>query len=185
MRRFALSLAVGAALALGACSGGGSVLSFNNSSSPDRVIVTTGQTTTNVARVLPGAPITLSATAVRGGSNGYLSNNRFTWTAALTTGGQYPVNALGQTKTCANVNVTLAGATAPTPYTADFSGYLVIDPTNTANVVFTPPATIPLPAGATTISPNFPYCVAVTATADNGAMGTITVAVVSPAGPLN
>ncbi|BDE08228.1 hypothetical protein WPS_35040 [Vulcanimicrobium alpinum] len=187
MRRFALPLAVMAAVALSACSGGGSVLSFNNSNNADRVIVTT-LGSTNVARVIPGSPIDLSAVAVRGSTNGTLSNNTFKWSAALVSSGTYPTNSSGVTKACNAVTVTSQGTTGP--LVTDFSQYITVDPTNSANIVFTPPAIIPVPAAilavspAATVTPTYPYCVVVSATG-SGATGSITVAVVNPAAPLN
>jgi hypothetical protein len=196
MRRFALSLAaVLSAAALSACSGGGSVLGFNGDNpSPDHVILTVAGST-NIARVLPGGGIAISATQVHGDQNGLLSGNNYRWSAALTTGGTYITNTLGQTKPCQNVTVTSGGVT--TPYTADFSLYITIDPVNEANIIFSPPTLLPLPAGFTAITPNFPYCVVVSAQpgkitgsglgttfTPTGPAGTITVAVVNPQNPL-
>jgi hypothetical protein len=181
MRRIVLSLAVLGAAALGACSGGGTVLNSVGSNSPDKVFLTVVGSA-NVPRVLPGAGLPISAQAVNGSGNGVLSNNRFTWTAALVTSGQYITNTTGQTKPCAQVMQTPTGGTA-TPYGADFSIYITIDPTNEANVIFSPPPVIPAPAGST-IATSFPYCVVVSATAVGGsATGSITVAVVNPLNP--
>ena len=187
MRRIVLSLAALGAIALSACSGGGSVLSFSNSSTPDRTIVT-AVGPSNIARVLPGASLPLSALGVRGSANGSVSGNSFTWSAALVTSGQYPFNTGGQTKPCPAVTITQSGTVVP--YTADFSVYLTIDPTNTANVIFTPPTVIPTPTGASalTLPGTNPYCVVVSATPVGGSSanaGSITVAVVNPAGPEN
>ena len=190
MRRIVLSLAVLGAASLGACSGGGTVLNGSGANKPTAVIVTT-QGSANVARVLPGASIPISALAVSGGQNGVLSNNRFIWSAALVTSGSYVANTTGLTKPCAQVIYTPAGGTA-TPLAQDFSVYVTIDPVNESNIIFSPPATIPLPTGApagSTITTNFPYCVVVSATAlDSGgnptsAVGSITVAVVNPQNP--
>jgi hypothetical protein len=180
MRRIVLSLAVLGAASLGACSGGGSVLNSVGATTPDKVILTIAGSS-NVARVLPGAALPISAVAVKGPQNGVLSNNRFVWTAALVTSGQYTFNTTGQTKACAQVTQT-AGATT-TPFGADFSIYITIDPTNEANVTFTPPTTIPPPAG-TSITPHYPYCVIVNATTvGSNVVGSITVAVVDPQNP--
>jgi hypothetical protein len=185
MRRIVTSLAVLGALAVSACSGGGSVLSFDNSSTPDRVILTVVGPT-NIARVLPGAGLPISATAVRGSQNGVVPTNRFRWSAALSVGGQYSSNSLGVLKDCGSVTMTAGGSTVP--YTADFSSFIAIDPTNGANIVFTPPTTIPPPAGATLALPAAaPYCVIVSATPIGGSAGntgSITVAVVNPLNPL-
>ncbi|MDB5072496.1 MAG: hypothetical protein JWM87_3607 [Candidatus Eremiobacteraeota bacterium] len=200
MRRIVKSLAaVLGVLSLGACGGGGSVLSTDNSNTPDRVIVTV-QGGSNVARVLPGAGLPLSAVAVKGTQNGFLSNNRFKWSAALTTGGQYVANTLGVLKPCASIMFQPAGppGVAAFPYTADFGIYIAIDPTNEANIEFIPPTIVPnpnpipappapVPPGAGTLSTNFPYCVTVTATPIGGSAlnsGSITVAVVNPQNPL-
>jgi hypothetical protein len=196
MRRFAHSLAaVLSAVALSACSGGGSVLGFGGDNpSPDHVIITVAAPS-EIARVLPGAGIALSAVQVHGSQNGLLSGNNYRWSAALTTGGTYIANPLGQTKPCANVNVTTAGVTSP--YVADFGIYIAIDPVNEANVIFFPPTIIPVPAGSTTITTNYPYCVVVNAQpgkitgtglgttfTPTGPPGSITVAVVNPQNPL-
>ena len=185
MRRIAMSLAILSTLSLGACSGGGSVLNFDGNSNPDRVVVTV-QGPTNLARVLPGAGLPITATSVRGSQNGYVATNRFKWSAAMTTGMTYNFTSDGnQQRNCANVTITQSGTVVP--YTADFSTYIAIDPTNESNIEFIPPVTLPLPAGATTITPNFPYCVVVTATPLNGSAnnsGSITVVVVSPSAPL-
>ena len=188
MRRFVLPVAVLGAVGLSACTGGGSVLS--NSQAPERVIVTVAAPS-NIARVLPGAHIPISAIGVAGPNNGVAGTNRFIWSAALATSGQYVANTGGQTKPCAVVMYTPSGGTAA-PYPADFSIYVAIDPTNESNILFGPPTTIPLPAGApagSTITTNYPYCVQVSATEldKNGnrtsAVGTVTVAVVNPANP--
>jgi hypothetical protein len=193
MRRLAFALAVLSAGALTACSGGGSVLNLSGSNTPGAVIVTVGGPS-NIARVIPGASLALSAQAVSGSQNGTLSNNRFTWSAALTTGGTYVANTSGQTKACASVNLTESGVTVP--LTADFNlapySTLVVDLTNSQNVSFVPPTVIAIPAGATagaTVATNYPYCVTVSATAldgngnPTGVAGSISVAVVNPANP--
>ncbi len=197
MRRFVLSLAaVLSATALSACSGGGSVLGFGGDNpSPDHVIITTSAPS-NIARVLPGAGIPLSATQVHGSQNGLLSGTNYRWSAALTTGSTYIFNTFGQTKPCGNVNVTSGAPPVTTAYTADFSIYIAIDPVNEANIIFFPPTVLPLPAGFTTITPNFPYCVVVNAQpgkitgsglgttfTPTGPPGSIIVAVVSPQNP--
>ena len=196
MRRFVLSLAaVLSAAALSACSGGGSVLGFGTDNpTPDHVIITTAAPS-NIARVLPGAGIALSAVQVHGSQNGLLSGNNYRWSAALTTGGTYIANDLGQTKPCQSVTVTAGGVTSP--YTADFSIYIAIDPVNEANIIFFPPTVLPLPAGFTSITPNYPYCVVINAEPGKitgsglgttftatGPPGSITVAVVNPQNPL-
>ncbi|HEY0393993.1 MAG TPA: hypothetical protein VGD01_05815 [Candidatus Elarobacter sp.] len=192
MRRIVLSLAVLSALTLGACSGGGSALSFGGNSQSERVIVTV-QAPSNIARVLPGASLALSAVGVRGSQNGIVFVNRFRWSAIVTTGQQYVANAEGQTRPCATLLFTPAGGTAG-PFTPDMGIDIAIDPTNEANILFIPPPTLPLPAGApagSTITPAFPYCVTVSATQldDHGnstpAVGSITVAVVNPQAPVN
>lgn len=200
MRRIVTSLAaVLGVLSLGACSGGGSVLNFDNSSTPDRVIVTV-QGPSNIARVLPGAALPLSAVAVKGSQNGFLSNNRFKWSATLVGSGQYVSNTDGGTKPCQPVTFLPAGPPGVTSfaYTADFSIYLLIDPTNESNVELIPPTIIPnpnpippppapVPPGAGTLTPAFPYCIVVTATPIGGSAansGSITVAVVNPQNPL-
>lgn len=172
-------------LALGACSGGGSVLS-SGGNTIDRTIVTV-QGGSNIARVLPGASIAISAVGVRGSQNGVVSNNRFTWSAAVTTGGQYVANTDGTTKPCGGLTFTPTGGSAVT-YLPDFSIYVTIDPSNEANIIFTPPTTVPVTGGTVATSFPTPYCVVVTATpvgGGSGNSGSITVAVVSPAAPLN
>jgi hypothetical protein len=184
MRRIVLFLA--AAVALSACGGGGSVLSFDTNTRPDRVIVTVVGPS-NVPRVLPGAALAISATAVRGSQNGLVNVNQFTWSAELVTTGVYQVNELGQTKPCGVVNATFGGTA--TPLVADFSIYVTIDPTNESNILFVPPPTLPVPAGATAIAPpagNLPYCVVISATPRGGNSqnsGSLTVAVVNPLAP--
>ena len=190
MRRIVQSLAALSVLALGACSGGGSVLNFDSSSTPDHVILTV-QGPTNLARVLPGAGLPISAVAVRGTQNGFINSNRFKWSAVLTTGQTYNFTADGnQQRNCASINVTSGGVTSP--LVADWGIYIAIDPTNEANIEFIPPTIIPVPTGATSITPNYPYCVTVSATVLNGsgttptagATGSITVVVVNPQSPL-
>jgi hypothetical protein len=201
MRRIVLSLAVLSVLTLGACSGGGSVLNIGGNTTVDRVIITTVGPS-NVARVLPGAAIPLSATAVRGGQNGVVNVNQFIWSAAVTAGATYPSNELGGTKPCSTLVYTPGGGGTPVAFLPDYTIYITIDPTNESNVLFVPPTTIPLPTGApagstiTIANPAFPpvapstnpYCVVVTATPRGGNAanaGSIIVAVVNPAAPLN
>lgn len=191
MRRIVRSIAALGVLALGACSGGGSVLSFDNNSQPDRTIVTV-QGPSNIARVLPGASLAISATQVRGSQNGLVNGNRFNWSALLVPSGQYTTNTLGVTKACGNIQYN-PGGTGASALTQDMSLYVTIDPTNEANIIFTPPAVFPLPTGApagSTVATNFPYCVVITATPLNGSgapqggeAGSITVAVVNPLAP--
>ena len=191
MRRIVVSLAALGALALGACGGGGSVLSFDNNSQPDRTVVTV-QGPSNIARVLPGTSLAISATPVRGSQNGVVNGNRFIWSAVLLASGQYTANTLGQTKACGSIQFA-PGGTGAFALTADMSLYVTIDPTNEANIIFTPPAVFPVPAGSpagSTATPVYPYCVVVTATPLNSAgqpqgaeAGSITVAVVNPLAP--
>ncbi len=187
MRRIVNALAVLGAVALSGCGGGGSVLNLSGSSSVDRVIVTTIGSS-NIARVLPGASIALSAIAVQGSQNGYVNANQFIWSAAVLTSGQYVANTDGGTRACGNLSFTPTGSTA-SPYAQDYGVYIAIDPTNESNILFTPPTTVPFtfPAGSGTIAVNYPYCVAVTATSRGGGSstaGSITVAVVNPQNPL-
>jgi hypothetical protein len=191
MRRIVRSIAVLGVLALGACGGGGSVLSFDDNSQPDRTIVTV-QGPSNIARVLPGSSIAISATPVRGSQNGTVFANHFIWSAVLLTSGQYTANTLGQTKACGSIQFTPAGGSA-SALTQDMNLYVTIDPTNEANIIFTPPAAFPVPTGApagSTVTPVYPYCVVITATPLNksgtpqgGEAGSITVAVVNPLAP--
>ncbi len=68
--------------------------------------------------------------------------------------------------------------------------FLTVDPTNQANVTFTPPLTIPAPAGTTTgvlagATSSNAYCAIVNASTPDGfTTGSITVAIVNPASPL-
>jgi hypothetical protein len=189
MRRIAMSLAVIVSSALTACSGGGTVFDTGGSNNtPDRVLVTV-VSPTNIARVLPGASLAISAQGVKGSQNGYLTGSDIAWTAAVATSGQYPVNSGGVTKPCVAPTITFPGASA-VAYAPDLTNFITVDPTNNANIIFTPPTTLPLPSGApagTTVAPptgSNPYCVAVTATSklNAGAQGTLIVAVVNPAG---
>jgi hypothetical protein len=190
MRRIVLSLAVAVSAALTACSGGGQVLGTGNND-PERVVISL-PSQLNVARVLAGGSMVLSATDVKDGNlNGVIYNNTFTWHAAIVNGASYPTTNFGQSgtlKPCAAV--TLPGST--TAYAPDYTRFLTVDPANSANVTFNPPATIPAsPVGAPTIAnpPGTPatplnaYCAVVTATAVNGKVGSIVVAIVSPASP--
>jgi len=196
MRRFALSLAaVLSVAALSGCGSGGSVLGFGGDDpSPDHVIITVAAPS-NIARVLPGGSLALSAVQVHGSQNGILSGNNYIWSATLTTGDSYIANTLGQTKPCQSVVTTTGGVSSP--YTTDFSLYITIDPVNESNIIFSPPTVLPLPAGATSITPNYPYCVTISATpvrlsgsgigttsAPTGPPGSITVAVANPQNPL-
>jgi hypothetical protein len=179
MRRFALSLAVVASAALAACSGGGQVLSTGGSGS-DRILVTTGGQS-NVARVLAGSSIALSAQAVRGSQNGTVGNNAFVWHAAIVNDVSYTVNTLGGTKPCAAVTSATAAAGPFTPFAPDYSIYIAIDPTNEANVIFSPPLSIPVPAGSFlgTLSATNAYCAIVSAT-QGSTTGSQVVAIVNP-----
>jgi hypothetical protein len=187
MRRIALVLATASVLTFSGCSGAGTVLSTGNRDTADTVIITVVGPS-NIPRVLPGASIALSATATIGGSNGTSTLNRFLWSATLLTSGTYVVNTNGGMKTCNVVDSTVGGVTSP--FTTDMSIDITIDPTNEANILFTPPTTVTGPAGAI-ITTNYPYCVRIDATAltgstahpQNGAVGSVIVAVVNPAAP--
>ena len=193
MRRIVLSLAVLGAVALSACSGGGSVLNFfDNSAKPQAVIVSV-QGGSNIARVLPGGSLALSAVAVRGSQNGFVNANRYKWSAVLVTSGTYIATADGSTKACQPINLTVPG-----PVTSAFAtdlntppySTIAIDPTNEANILFLPPPVFPPPAGfpvGTSVAVNYPYCAVITATSldDPSAIGSITVAVVNPQSPVN
>lgn len=201
MRRIVRSLVVAGTLTLGACSGGGSVLTFQNNSNPDHVLVQVAAPS-NIARVLPGGSLPLSAVGVNGAQNGILTGNRFRWSATLVTaasGTTYIANTLGQTRPCGGVTLTAGGVSSQ--LTTDVALFLTIDPTNESNVLVTPPpvltsAALPaLPVGST-LTPSYPYCVIVTAQAGTvsgtgtgttftpiGQPGSITVAVVNPAAP--
>ncbi|HEY6234138.1 MAG TPA: hypothetical protein VIW69_03405 [Candidatus Elarobacter sp.] len=195
MRRFVLSLAaVLSATVLSACAGGGSVLGLGGDNPPPDHVIITVAGATNIARVLPGAGIALSAVQVHGSQNGLLSGNNYRWSAELVTSGNYTITALGATKPCQAVTTTTGGVT--TPYTADFGIYIAIDPVNEANVIFFPPTVLPPPAGSV-ITPHYPYCVIVNAEpgtisgtglgthfTSTGPPGSITVAVVDPQNPL-
>jgi hypothetical protein len=188
MRRIVLSLAVLGALDLSACSGGGSVLNFEGSSKAQAVIVTV-QAPSNIARVLPGGGLAISAVAVRGSQNGFVNNNNFRWSAALITSGSYVATADGSTKPCQPINLTVPGPVT-SPLAVDMGIYIAIDPTNEGNIIFFPPPVFPVPAGfpvGTFVAVNYPYCVIVSATPlDNpAAVGSITVAVVNPQSPVN
>ena len=86
----------------------------------------------------------------------------------MVTSGTYIANALGQTKPWQTVNL-FGRRGVTTPYTADFGIYIAIDPVNEANIIFFPPTVLPVPAGFTGVTPNYPYCVIV-----NAQPGTIT-----------
>jgi hypothetical protein len=196
MRRFVFSLAAALSVAaLSGCGSGGSVLGFGGDNpTPDHVIITVAAPS-NIARVLPGGSLALSAVQVHGSQNGLLSGNNFIWSATLTTGDSYIANTLGQTKPCQTVTTTTGGVSSP--FTGDFSLYVTIDPVNEANIIFSPPTLLPLPAGATAITPAYPYCVTISAQpgrvsgsglsstfTPTGPPGSITVAVVNPQNPL-
>ena len=187
MRRFAWVLALAAAVSIDGCAGAGSVLGTADRTTANQVVITV-LGSTNVPRVLPGATIALSATATIGAQNGVSPIGAFVWSATLVSGGSYVANASGGTKPCQAVTVTSGGTTQP--YTTDFSLYLTIDPTNEANVLFSPPPQIPAPAGAT-LATSYPYCVRIAANAMTGpaghqtvaAGGSMLVAVVDPLAP--
>jgi hypothetical protein len=93
--------------------------------------------------------------------------------------------------------VTITQSGVVNPYTADFGIYIAIDPVNEANIIFFPPTVLPVPTGATAITPAFPYCVTINAQPGNitgsgvgttfaptGQPGSITVVVTSPTAPL-
>lgn len=177
MRRIVLSLAATSAMALCACGGGGSV--FGTGGGADRIFITAAAPA-NVTRVLAGSGIPLSATAVRGASNAVTGNRQFVWTAAIVNGAVYPTNSVGGTKPCAAVTNGPTAAGPFAPYAPDYSIYITVDPTNAANIVFTPPALIPVAAGT------FPgpasanaYCASVSAT-QGRTTGSIVVAIVDP-----
>jgi len=163
---------------LTACAGGGTVLSTGPGAS-QHVLISAGGTL-GIARVLAGSSVALSAVLVAGAQNAVVPQNRFVWSASVMNGGQYVAGSAGQTKPCGSVASTTSGAT--TPYTPDYSVYLTIDPTNEANVILSPPAAVPAPAGSTVVV-TYPYCVDVTAKAGSAA-GSIVVAVVDPQDPL-
>ncbi|GAC1578660.1 MAG: hypothetical protein NVS3B7_12380 [Candidatus Elarobacter sp.] len=179
MRRFVLTFAAAASLALGACSGGGSVLS-SGTGGADHIIIVTGGSS-NVPRVLAGGAIALSAVSVRGSQNGILGNNRFIWHASLVNDATYPVNALGGQKPCARVTSAPSPAGPFTAYTPDYSIAVAIDPVNEANIIFEPPLTIPVPAGTFLgpLSAASAYCAIITAT-QGGTTGSLIVAIVNP-----
>lgn len=199
MRRIVLSLAVLSASALSACSGGGSVLNTDSNSTPQAVIITVVGPS-NIARVLPGGGLALSAVAVRGSQNGFTSNNNFRWSAALVTSGNYVATADGSQKPCQAITVTSGGTTTPLATDLNFGPYstIAIDPTNESNIIFFPPPVFPPPFAGSTVTVNFPYCVIISASSGHitgsglsttfvpdGAVGSITVAVVNPQAPVN
>ncbi len=187
MRRIAIFLAAAGVLSLSACGGAGSVLSTGTRNTANQVVITVVGPS-NIPRVLPGASLPLSATATIGPQNGTSTIDRFRWSATLLTSGSYVVNTSGGTKSCSVVTQTTGATTQP--YGADMSIDVTIDPTNEANILFTPPPALPAPAGST-LTTNYPYCVQVTASALTGsdtnpqivASGSITVAVVNPLSP--
>jgi hypothetical protein len=184
MRRIALTLVVLGSAALTACSGGGSVLNFGSNSTPDRIDITQ-QGQTNTPRVFAGTPITLSAQSLKGPQNSTISTNAFKWTAALVTSGTYPINALGGTKACATPSITTPPAAA-VAFAPDYTAFIVADVTNPGNATFTPPVTIPAPAGSTTgilagPTASNAYCAMVNASTPDGiTTGSIIVAIVNP-----
>jgi hypothetical protein len=186
MRRIALTLFVLGSAALSACTGGGSVLNFGSNSTPDHIDITQ-QGQTNTPRVLAGTSIALSAQAVKGGLNSTISTNAFKWTAALVTSGTYPINSLGGTKPCATPSITTPPSSA-VAFAPDYTAFIVVY-SNQANITFTPPLTIPAPAGSTTgilagsTSANA-YCAVVNATTPDGlTTGSVIVAIVNPQFP--
>jgi hypothetical protein len=187
MRRIALTLVVLGAAALTACSGGGSVLNFGSNSTPDHIDITqVGQT--NTPRVLAGTTLALSAQALKGPQNSTISTNAFTWTAALVTSGTYPINSLGGTKPCATPSITTPPAAA-VAFAPDYTAFIVVTAKNPASITFTPPVTIPAPAGSTTgilagsTSANA-YCAMVNASTPDGlTTGSVIVAIVNPQFP--
>jgi hypothetical protein len=193
MRRFVASLTLLGATALGACSGGGTVLNFGNGATPDHVVITV-QGTSNIARVLPGAGLSLSAVPVSGSQNGIININNFRWSAVATTGLSYAFDSLGDMRACGGLSQTIGAVTSP--FLPDFGIYIAIDPTNEGNVILFPPTIVPAPAGST-VSVNYPYCVLVTAQAGKitgsgvgttftpiGTAGSVVVEVVNPQNPL-
>ena len=182
MRRIVLSLALAASAALAACSGGGQVLSTGGSGS-DRVFISTGGQS-NIPRVLAGSSIALSAVALRGSQNGVVTNNAFVWHAAIVNDVSYTANTLGGTKTCAAVTSGPAATGPFSPYAPDYGSYLTVDPTNSANVTFSPPQTIPVPTGSFlgSLSATNAYCAIVTAT-QGSTTGSQVIAIVNPALP--
>src|ERR1700680_1517366 len=132
MSRIVMSPAALLALGRSACSGGGSVLNFDGSSNAQAIIVTV-QGTTNIARVLPGGSLAISAVSVRGSQNGFVNSNRYKWSAALISSGLYTATADGSTKACGNITITPTGGSAfqlvtdlnTPPYST-----IAIDPTN-------------------------------------------------------
>jgi hypothetical protein len=137
---------------------------------------------------LAGSPINLSAQAVKGPHNSTISTNAFKWTAALVTSGTYPVNSLGGTKPCATPSITTPPAAA-VPFAPDYTAFIHVDATNQGNATFTPPVTIPAPAGSTTgilagsASANA-YCAMVNASTPDGiTTGSVIVAIVNPQFP--
>jgi len=180
MRRIVLSLAVAASAVLAACSSGGQVLSTGGTG-VDRVLITTGGQS-DIARVLAGSAIPLSAQALRGSQNGIVTNNKFTWHAAIVNDASYTANTDGGQKPCAAVTSATAAAGPFTPYAPDYSIYVAIDPTNESNIIFQPPLSIPLPAGSFLgpLSAASAYCAIVTAATPGGAVGSTIVAIVNP-----
>lgn len=189
MQRLAFCFAAALCSAvLNSCSGGGSILNFAPNGTSDHVILSVVGPV-NVPVVIAGGSLPLSAVQTNGSQNGVIVSNRYEWSASLTTGQMYQSNAFGQLKPCASIMITQGGVT--TPYTADFSIYLTIDPTNESNILVSPPPTIPNPFGAT-LTVNYPYCLRVNAQVlipkgsgtTKGAVGSIIVAVMNPLNPL-
>ncbi len=78
----------------------------------------------------------------------------------MTTQGQTSQHGTRSNNATPTITTPRASAVA---YAPDYTTYLTVDPTNEANVTFTPPLTMPVPAGSTT--------------------GSITVAIVNPQFP--
>ncbi len=164
--------------AVAACSGGGTVLS-SGPGADEHVAISAGGST-GIARVLAGSSIALSAVLVSGSQNAVVTTNDFIWSAVVTNGQHYVSGSAGQMKPCGAVASTTGGVT--TTYAPDYTLYVIIDPTNESNIIFSPPAVVPVVAGTTAVV-TYPYCVAVSARAGS-ATGSIVIAVVDPQNPL-
>lgn len=180
---FFTTCALTALCALSACSGSGGALNTGKPSTTGIVITSGGQV--NVARVLAGSGIALSAVATSGSQNGAIGNNKFIWHATLVNGASYASDQAGGTKPCASVTVGNAAAGPFAPYAPDYSAAVAIDPVNEANIIFIPPLTIPYAAGTFPgpLNTATAYCAIVTAT-QGGVTGSIVVAIVDPQFPL-